>query len=180
MTDIEAREENNKLEVGSEYPESVSSAIGAMGLNLSFDPREQAVVVVEAERWSEVAHSLRDAGFESLMDLCAVDYLGYELGAMAGTRFEVVANLLSYSMNVRLRVRIPIDDEAASCPCVCSVWPGANWYERETYDMFGIEFTGHPDLTRILMPEDWSGHPLRKDYPVGSVPVQFTDAPEPQ
>ncbi len=76
----------------------------------------------------------------------------------------------------RLRVAVPVGGAQPEVPSISSVFPGANFYERETFDLFGIEFVGHPDLTRILLPDDWEGHPLRKDYGVGSVPVQFKDS----
>jgi NADH-quinone oxidoreductase subunit C len=99
---------------------------------------------------------------------------------VTGERFEVVVNLLSLSLRRRIRVRMQVP---AGDPVVASlfdVYPGTENMEREAFDMFGIRFEGHPDLTRILMPEDWEGHPLRKDYAVGRVPVQFKGAPGPR
>jgi NADH-quinone oxidoreductase subunit C len=127
---------------------------------------------------------LQDDGFEILSDLCGVDYLTHQSRTLpdgvAPERFEVAVVLTSVSRGkrVRLRVQVPQDD-----PVVDSVWdlyPGVEAMEREAYDMFGVVFTGHPDLTRILMPEDWEGHPLRKDYSVGRVPVQFKESPGPR
>ena len=126
----------------------------------------------------------RDGGFELLADLTAVDYLTHPGRTLPDTvapeRFELAVVLLSISRSerVRLRVQVPECD-----PVVRSVWDlyrGAEAMEREVFDMFGIVFDGHPDLTRILMPEDWEGHPLRKDYGVGRVPVQFKEAPGPR
>lgn len=111
-------------------------------------------------------------GFEMCSDITAVDYLG-----KGRPRFELVVNLLSLQHNRRLRILVPIPDGSPSAPSLASVYPGANFLEREVYDMFGIRFEGHPDLTRILMPDDWEGHPLRRDYGVGAVPVQFKEAP---
>ncbi|MBI1884472.1 MAG: NADH-quinone oxidoreductase subunit C [Chlamydiae bacterium] len=99
--------------------------------------------------------------FNFLMDLTAVDYLGRE-----GSRFEVVYHLYSLSKNHCLRVKVDVGEEDSSLDSVSSLWPAANWYEREVWDMFGIKFKGHPDLKRILMYEEFQGHPLRKDYPV--------------
>ena len=138
----------------------------------------QRVVVCPRERWLDLAAELKDSGFEMLADLTAVDYL--DNWPDHDHRFEVVVNLLSISRNERLRVRVPVDDDDCTCPSVTAVWPGANFMEREAYDMFGVTFTDHPELARILMPEDWVGHPLRKDYGVGAIPVQFLEDPRPR
>jgi len=136
------------------------------------------------DRYHDVVAAHRDAGFEMLADLSAVDYLAHPgrhlPDGVAPARFEVVAVLLSMAQRrrVRVRVQVPEDD-----PVVASLWDlyrGAEALEREAYDMFGIVFSGHPDLSRILMPEDWEGHPLRKDFGVGRVPVQFKEAPGPR
>jgi NADH-quinone oxidoreductase subunit C len=135
-------------------------------------------VVFEEHEDGDVAHvpaadlvgftdAARAAGYDVFIDLCGVDYLRRQ------PRFEVVVNLLSHTRRKRLRIRIGVDGNAPEIPSISGVFAGANFYERETYDLFGISFSGHPDLTRILMPDDWEGFPLRKDYSVGSVPVQF-------
>jgi NADH-quinone oxidoreductase subunit C len=111
--------------------------------------------------------AIRDAGYRTFIDLCAVDYL------RRAPRFEVVVHVVDTTRPDRLRVRVGIDAADPTVPSIASVYAGANFYEREAYDLFGIIFEGHPDLTRILLPDDWEGHPLRKDYAVGSVPVQF-------
>ena len=138
----------------------------------------------DRDRYHDVVAAHRDGGFEVLADLTAVDYLGHPGRPLPiGTppeRFELVATVLSLGRRrrVRIRVQIPEDD-----PMVASLWDlyrGAEAMEREIFDMYGICFDGHPDLTRILMPEDWEGHPLRKDFGVGRVPVQFKDAPGPR
>lgn len=114
----------------------------------------------------------RAAGFEMCSDITAVDYLG-----VRRSRFEVVVNLLSVSLNRRLRIFAALPPGAPPVvPSLVPVYPGANFLEREVYDMFGIVFEGHPDLTRILMPDDWEGYPLRRDFGVGAVPVQFKEA----
>jgi NADH-quinone oxidoreductase subunit C len=119
-----------------------------------------------------------------LADLTAVDYLTHPERAVRSEipyeRFEVVANLLSLSRSSRVRVRVQVPELDPVVDTLWDIYPGAEAMEREVYDMFGIVFAGHPDLTRILMPEDWEGHPLRKDYPVGRVPVQFKEAPGPR
>ncbi len=132
----------------------------------------QNVVFSAAERYIELAAAAKQAGFEILADLTAVDYLRSKRH-----RFEVVAMLLSMSHNLRLRVRVPVSRRDPQVPSLVPVYPGAGFFEREAYDMFGITFTDHPDLTRILMPDDWVGYPLRKDYAVGFVPVQFKASP---
>lgn len=128
----------------------------------------QEVVTVEPSRLLELAAALKDAGFEMLADLTVVDWL-----RIRRTRFEVVVNLLSLQHRLRVRLLVPVGGDQPTVPSLCPVWPGANYAEREVFDMFGIVFEGHPDLTRILMPDDWEGFPLRKDEGVGSVPVQF-------
>jgi NADH-quinone oxidoreductase subunit C len=95
-------------------------------------------------------------------------------------RFEVVVNLLSLSQARRVRVRLQVPEADAVAPSLFEQYPGTEAMEREAYDLFGIVFVDHPDMTRILMPEDWEGHPLRKDYGVGRVPVQFKGAPGPR
>ena len=97
---------------------------------------------------------------------------------MAGERFEVVLNLVNLDARERLRIRVQVPADDPVLPSAYDLWPGTDAMEREAFDMFGIRFDGHPDLTRILMPEDWIGHPLRKDYDVGRIPVQFKGAPE--
>src|SRR5690606_5355624 len=92
-------------------------------------------------------------------------------------RFEVVVNLLNMQERRRIRVRVQVPGDDPVLPSLFDLFPGTEAPEREVFDMFGIRFEGHPDLTRILMPEDWSGHPLRKDHEVGSIPVQFKGAP---
>ncbi|HLC43232.1 MAG TPA: NADH-quinone oxidoreductase subunit C [Methylomirabilota bacterium] len=103
--------------------------------------------------------------FDMLMDLTAVDYLKYP-GREDGPRFEVVYHLYSLPHNHRLRVKVALEEDDPVVPTVVDLWPIANWFEREVWDMFGIRFEGHPDLRRLLMYEEFQGHPLRKDYPV--------------
>ena len=128
-----------------------------------------------------VMKKLVDDGFTMCMDLTAVDYLthpGRTLpDGVAAERFEVVLNLLSMQRRERLRVRVQVPVDNPSLESVFELFPGTEAMEREVFDMFGISFGGHPDLTRILMPEDWDGHPLRKDYAQGVIPVQFKGAP---
>lgn len=127
---------------------------------------------VEPDRLLDLAEAAHEAGFEMCVDVTVADYLGRR-----PDRFELVVNLLSVSRNRRLRILAALPEKDPTAPSLTSVYPGANFLEREAYDMFGIRFDGHPDLTRILMPDDWVGHPLRKDFAVGEVPVQFKEAP---
>jgi NADH-quinone oxidoreductase subunit C len=140
-----------------------------------FPTREQYVALVR---------SYKDDGYEMCVDLCAVDYLEHLNRPLPegveGTRFEVVVNLLSLSKRLRARVRVQAGDVDPQVDSLFSLYPGTEAMEREAFDLFGILFSDHPDLTRILMPEEWEGHPLRKDYAVGKVPVQFKEAPGPR
>ncbi len=139
--------------------------------------RGQKVIHVSAAQYLGVLRHLVADGFTMCADLCGVDYLTHPGRPLPDTvtaeRFEVVLNLLSITRRERLRVRVQL---SASDPVLASafdIWPGTEAMEREAFDMYGITFTDHPDLTRILMPEDWVGYPLRKDYEVGRIPVQF-------
>lgn len=121
-----------------------------------------ATAVVLRERIVEVCTFLRDdpeLRYDFAMDLTAVDFLGEE------PRFEVVYHLFSLERKSRVRIKARVPEEDPTIDSVASVWPGMNWYEREAYDMYGIQFRNHPNLTRILMYEEFVGHPLRKDYP---------------
>jgi NADH-quinone oxidoreductase subunit C len=131
----------------------------------------QDVARVPAARWAEFGAAARSAGFEVCVDVTAVDWM-----RQRPERFEIVANLLSMQHRLRLRMTTTAPREEPVVASLVPVWPGANFAEREVYDMFGIVFEGHPDMTRILMPDDWEGHPLRKDFGVGSVPVQFKES----
>lgn len=131
----------------------------------------QDTVMLPKVQVSAFAQAAKDAGFEMAADVTATDYLGKKR-----IRFEVVMSLLSVSHNLRLRVRVPLEADEATLPSITPIYPGANFFEREVYDMFGIVFEGHPDMTRILMPDEWEGHPLRKDFSTGAIPVQFKEA----
>jgi NADH-quinone oxidoreductase subunit C len=146
--------------------------------------RGQLVLCPGRDAYVATIEAIRDAGFALCSDLCAVDYLqhlGREVapGVEAG-RFEVVVILTSLSRAERIRIRVQVPESDPRLPTLFGVYPGTEAMEREAYDMFGIVFDGHPDMTRILMPDDWEGHPLRKDYSVGRVPVQFKEAPGPR
>lgn len=128
---------------------------------------------VKPEDWSATARELAGDGWW-LSDLCGVDRLGLE---GSGERFDVVAQFLHQERKQRMTVQVEATGDPPIVPSVVEVWPAADFMEREAYDMFGIVFEGHPNLTRILMPDDWEGHPLRKDYGVGKVPVEFVAQP---
>jgi NADH-quinone oxidoreductase subunit C len=128
-------------------------------------------LVVPRERIVEVAAFLRDdpqLSYTLLENLCGVDYLGRE------PRFEVVYHLLSFENRHRVCLKVGAPEDNPSVPTLTGLWPTANWQERETYDLLGITFSGHPNLERILMPDDWEGHPLRKDVPLGYEEIAFT------
>ena len=136
------------------------------------------------ERYVETVKSFKESGFELCADLCAVDYLEFAERSLpegvTPTRFEIVVNLLSLSRSQRVAVRVQAGDDGPEVDTLFSLYPGTEAMEREAFDMFGVLFTGHPDMTRILMPEEWEGHPLRKDFGSGRVPVQFKEAPGPR
>ncbi len=132
---------------------------------------DQDVFFVPKDHVRQVAQAAKDAGFELLSDLTVADYFRKK-----EPRFELVINLLSMQHKVRIRLRVPVPVDDAQVPSLVPVYAGANFYEREAFDMFGLTFDGHPDLSRILMPDEWEGHPLRKDFGLGSVPVQFKES----
>jgi NADH-quinone oxidoreductase subunit C len=135
------------------YPAAVRETHARLG---------DATALVEASRLVELMRFLRDdadCAFDMLTDLTAVDYLGEQ------QRFEVVYHLYSVGKNRRLRVKARVPESAAEIDTLCELWPSANWMEREVWDLYGIRFRGHPDLRRILLYEEFQGHPLRKDYP---------------
>jgi len=138
---------------------------------------DEVTIGVKPDDLLAVATTLRDAPdlrFEELIDLCGVDYRDYG-GRSSGPRFAVVYHLLSVTHNRRVRVRVfAADDEFPVVDTVSVVWPSANWYEREAFDLFGIVFTGHPDLRRILTDYGFVGHPFRKDFPIsGNVEMRY-------
>ena len=132
--------------------------------------RDEVSLIVEPGKNVEALQALRERfGFNFLIDVTAVDYWPQET-----PRFHVLYHLVGLDTNVVLRVRVPLDGNNPSLRTSETVWPSANWYEREVFDMFGIRFEGHSDLRRIIMPFEWEGYPLRKDYPLGYEEVQFT------
>jgi NADH-quinone oxidoreductase subunit C len=153
----------------------------AYGALVSYS-RGQRVLHPEREKYVDTVRQLRDDGFNQLIDVTAVDYLTHDgprdlPDGVAAQRFEVVVGLISHAKRERIRLRVQVPADDAHVPTLFDLYPGCEALEREVYDMYGIEFDDHPDLTRILMPEDWIGYPLRKDYAIGRIPVQFKDAP---
>jgi NADH-quinone oxidoreductase subunit C len=140
--------------------------------------RGQRVIHADRDQWSDVARALLADGWNMCVDLTAVDYSAYDAVRDLPTdvepeRFEVVASFVSHTRRERLRARVQVPADDPRIDSLYAIYPGTDFLEREVYDLFGIEFAGHPDLSRILMPETWEGHPLRKDYAVGAIPVQF-------
>jgi NADH-quinone oxidoreductase subunit C len=132
--------------------------------------RGDYVLEVRSDQIISVCQALREVeGFEMMIDETAVDFWPQET-----PRFHVVYQFRSVSRNLIISLRVPLDGNEPVMPSLVGVYPNADWYERELWDLFGIRFAGHPDLRRILMPHDWAGHPLRKDYPLGYEEPQFT------
>ncbi|MBI4746499.1 MAG: NADH-quinone oxidoreductase subunit C [Deltaproteobacteria bacterium] len=128
----------------------------------SYSFRDENTVIIKKEDLVAVCRYLKsdpELSFDFLSDLCGVDYMGRE------TRFEVVYHLFSISKRHRIRLKAMVG-EGEKISSVTGIWSTSDWHEREAFDMYGIIFEGHPNLTRILMPENWDGHPLRKDYPL--------------
>lgn len=144
--------------------------------------RGQRVVHATREELVGLVRTLRDEGWLQCLDVTGVDQLANAHRdlpeGIEAERFELVVLLISHSARERLRIRVQVPESDPVVPTLFEVHPGTEAMEREVFDMFGIRFDGHPDLTRILMPEDWEGHPLRKDYGIGRIPVQFKDAPD--
>jgi len=145
---------------------------------VAHDSLGQAVIYLLFEQWADFAQWLRDEQeFEVCVDVCAVDHLLNRSrkvpDGVAPERLEVVANFLSRSRRRRIRAvcQVPVADPRL--PSLAGIYPGVDWAERETYDLLGVTFDDHPDLSRILLPDDWVGHPLRKDDAAARVPVQF-------
>ena len=138
----------------------------------------EVTIVVGVDRYLDVMGALRDRpdlGFAMLIDLCGVDYASYGAGAYEGPRFAAVSHLLSLTNNWRLRVRtFATDDDFPVVPSLVDIWPSVNWFEREAFDLYGIMFTGHPDLRRLLTDYGFVGHPFRKDFPIsGYVEMRY-------
>lgn len=152
-------------------------ALGAQLANISVALNE-ITIECKVENLLAVCAKLRDHAelkFEQLIDLCGVDYSDYKEGQYEGARYAVVLHLLSASLNQRVRLKVfAQDDDFPVLPTLVDVWPVANWYEREAFDLFGIMFENHPDLRRILTDYGFVGHPFRKDFPmIGNVEMRY-------
>jgi NADH-quinone oxidoreductase subunit C len=138
----------------------------------------QQVLHPKVEELIDLVTELKQEGFNMVVDLTAVDYFSFQNRTdlpenIKPERFEVVISMINHQTRERVRLRVQIQEENPVVPSLFDLYPGTESMEREVFDMFGISFSDHPDLTRILMPEDWVGHPLRKDFSVGQIPVQF-------
>ncbi len=163
-------------ESGLTWVDEVSAGVLELseGATVSTD-RGEVTFHVRREDLPAIARALRDThGFEMALGVNGVHYL-----EDSGAELHAVYHLLSLSRNRRLRVEATAPDADPHVPSLVSVWPTLDWHERETWDMFGLIFDGHPALTRILMPDDWAGHPQRKDYPLGGIPVDYKGATTP-
>jgi NADH/F420H2 dehydrogenase subunit C len=179
----EARE--TVLESGGSLDDVAMALVQRFPGALAADSHGQPVVFVDRAELAEVARTLRDdERFTMLVDVTAVDHLldgvRWCPDGVTRERFEVVVNLLSHPRNRRIRVVCPVPEDDPVVPSLTGVYPGADFAEREVFDLFGIAFEGHADLTRILMPDDWTGHPLRKDDAPARVPVTFKGDPTPR
>jgi NADH/F420H2 dehydrogenase subunit C len=190
MADDTSRENAHEADDGSSAPPLPDDEVAAALLerfpgSVFFESHGQPVVYLDRSLWGDAATFLRDEQqFTMCLDVTGVDHLldgvRHCPHGVEPERFEVVAQFISHARNRRIRL---IAEVPASDPTVASLtplYPGMNFGEREAYDMLGIVFEGHPDLTRILMPDDWAGHPLRKDYPTARVPVTFKGDPSPR
>ena len=172
--------------VGAGCADPVAGAVLEKFAGSVFDESHgQAVVYLDRAHWHDAAAFLRDEQqFTQCVDIAVVDHLADEIRrsieGVAPERFEVVANFLSHPRNRRLRLICEVPDGDTTVASITDLYPGVSFSERESYDLFGITFDGHPDLTRILMPEDWVGYPLRKDDAPGRVPVAFKGNPSPR
>jgi NADH:ubiquinone oxidoreductase subunit C len=190
MADDTAREDDHEPGADEVTAAPISDEVAAVVVerfpgSVFVESHGQSVVYVDRAVMADVATMLRDEEqFTMLVDTAVVDHLvdGSRplIDGVAPERFEVVVNFLSHARNRRLRIiaEVPVSDPTV--PSLTPIYPGANFPERESYDLFGITFAGHPDLTRILMPDDWHGHPLRKDDAAARVPVTFKGDPSPR
>jgi NADH-quinone oxidoreductase subunit C len=148
---------------------------------LAVESLGQLVLHPSREQYVDVVKALADDGYAMCVDVTAVDYLNFMARSLpdgiTAERFEVVVNLLDMAARRRVRLRVQVPEAEPALASLFEIHPGTEVMEREVFDMFGIAFDGHPDPSRILMPEDWIGHPLRKDYETGEIPVQFKGSP---
>jgi NADH-quinone oxidoreductase subunit C len=142
------------------HPENAAvKALAALATDAKYD-RDELTITVARENIIAAAKAVQQAGYNFLEDVTAVDWYPSE------PRFQITYHIVSMSMKERIRLIVRLDSDDAAIDSITPVWPSANFYEREVFDLFGVHIAGHPNLRRIMMPEDWNGHPLRKDYPV--------------
>jgi NADH-quinone oxidoreductase subunit C len=160
------------------FADELGAALAERGIRGAIDQltidRGEITFYVDRTRLVELCRTLRDDDalrFELCSSVSGVDY-----GEDVTRRLHVVYQLLSMTYRRRIRLEVALDVDDAHVPSVVEIYPTADWHERETWDMFGVIFDGHPALTRILMPDDWDGHPQRKDYPLGGIPVEYKGA----
>ncbi len=161
----------------AEDVEAAAQPETAYGCPVSYS-RGQRVIHPGRDQWLDVASQLLADGWNMCVDVTAVDYLSYDSArdlpdGVAAERYEVVASFISHRSSERLRARVQVPGDDPTVGSLYTLYPGTDYLEREVFDLMGITFDGHPDMSRILMPETWQGHPLRKDYEVGVIPVQF-------
>jgi NADH-quinone oxidoreductase subunit C len=183
--DAAAREANHEPASEPISDEVAAAVVERFPGSVFVDSHGQAVVYVSRDSWHDVASFLRDdERFTQCLDVCAVDHLVDAArpvpAGVAAERFEVVANFLSHPRNRRIRSICQVSVDEPVIASIADLYPGIAFGERETFDLYGIVFEGHPDLTRILMPDDWVGHPLRKDDAPARVPVTFKEDPRPR
>jgi len=182
--DTEPREQDHEPSAVPSDPVA-AAVLERFPASVFHDSHGQSVVYVSRDDWHHVAAFLRDEQqFTQCVDVTAVDHLVDVARALPagvqGERFEVVANFLSHPRNLRIRTICEVPEDDTEVPTLTDLSPGVAFPEREVFDLYGITFTGHPDLTRILMPDDWLGHPLRKDDAPARVPVTFKEDPGPR
>ena len=149
-----------KQAVFEAHPDNAAvKALADLATDAKFD-RAELTITVARENIVAAAKAVQQAGYNFLEDVTAVDWYPSE------PRFQITYHILSMSLKERIRLIVRLDGESPAIDTITPVWPSANFYEREVFDLFGVHFSGHPNLRRIMMPEDWNGHPLRKDYPV--------------
>jgi NADH-quinone oxidoreductase subunit C len=149
-----------KEAVFAAHPENAAvKALADLATDAKFD-RAELTITIARENIIAACQAVQQAAYEFLEDVTAVDWYPSE------PRFQITYHILSMSLKQRVRLIVRLDSDSASLDSITPVWPSANFYEREIFDLFGVHFGGHPNLKRIMMPEDWQGHPLRKDYPV--------------
>ena len=142
------------------HPENAAvKSLAALATDAKYD-RAELTITVARESIVAACQAVQQAGYTFFEDVTAVDWYPSE------PRFQITYHILSMTLKERIRLVVRLDGEDPAIDTITGVWPAANFYEREIFDLFGVHFGGHPNLTRIMMPEDWNGHPLRKDYPV--------------